>query len=57
MVRDYLLGKRVDMELLSEEHSWGSSSNEPFFSSAFFFFFLTESEMLFVGHFDFGRRE
>lgn len=33
------------MELQSEEHSWGSSSNEPSFSSAFF---LTEGEMLFV---------
>lgn len=35
------------MELQSEEHSWGSSSNEPSFSSAFF---LTKGKMLFVSH-------
>lgn len=41
-----VLDKRVVMELQSEVHSWGSSSNEPFFPSASF---SIEGEMLFVG--------
>lgn len=43
--RDCVISKRVDVELPSEVHSWGSSSDEPSFSSAF----LTEGEMFCVG--------
>lgn len=43
--RGCVISERVDVELPSEVHSWGSSSDEPSFSSAF----LTEGEMSYVG--------